>query len=145
MAEDNNINRENYKYFHTITTRWMDNDVYGHINNVNYYSFFDTAVNQHMINKAGFKIDDSPIIAYVVNSNCNYLASIAYPDIIEVGIRVNKLGNSSVTYGIAIFKKGEEKASAWGTFVHVFVKRAEKKSTPIPFHHTSSPFPLYPS
>lgn len=132
MAEEKPINRKDYKYFVPITTRWMDNDVYGHINNVTYYSYFDTAVNQHMIEEAGFKIEGAPIVGYVVHSNCNYVASISHPDEIEVGIRVTKMGNSSVTYGVSIFKKGKATACAFGDFVHVFVNRAENKSVPIP-------------
>ena len=127
MAEEKPINRKDYKYFVPITTRWMDNDVYGHINNVTYYSYFDTAVNQHMIEEAGFIINGAPIVGYVVHSNCNYLASIAHPDEIEVGIRVNKIGKSSVTYGVSIFKKGEDSVCAYGDFVHVFVNREENK------------------
>lgn len=132
MTENKPINRSDYKHFVPITTRWMDNDIFGHVNNVTYYSYFDTAVNQYMIENAGFKIHDAPIVGFVVHSNCNYLSSIAHPEKIEVGIRVNKLGNSSVTYGVSIFKKGENTASAYGDFVHVFVNRAENKPVPIP-------------
>jgi acyl-CoA thioester hydrolase len=132
MTDGKPINREDYKYFNSITTRWMDNDVYGHVNNVTYYSYFDTTANQYLIEQAGLDIHNAPIIGFVVHSNCNYLSSIAYPDKIEAGLYVKKLGNSSVTYGVGIFKKGENTACAFGEFVHVFVNRAEKKSVSIP-------------
>ncbi len=132
MSDGKPIKRSDYKQFYTITTRWMDNDVYGHVNNVTYYSYFDTAVNQYLIEHGKLDIKNAPIVGYVVNSNCNYLSGIAYPDELEAGIVVNKLGNSSVTYGVGIFKKGEDKACAYGDFVHVFVNRAENKSVPIP-------------
>jgi acyl-CoA thioester hydrolase len=126
------VNRSDYKYFTPITTRWMDNDIYGHVNNVTYYSYFDTAVNRYLINHAGLNIKEAPIVGYVVNSNCNYLSGISYPDEIEVGLLVNKIGNSSVTYCLGIFKKGENKVCAYGEFVHVFVLRSENKAVPIP-------------
>ena len=126
------INRSDYKHFYPITTRWMDNDIYGHVNNVNYYAYFDSAVNRYLIEEGGLDIHKAPIVGFVVNSNCSYLSPIAYPQDIEAGLRVNKLGNSSVTYGVAIFRKGEDKACAFGDFIHVFVNRAENKSVPIP-------------
>ena len=124
--------REDYAILHAITTRWMDNDVYGHINNVTYYSYFDTAVNHFLISQGGLDVQHSPVIAYVVDSRCSYRKSIAYPDEIEVGLRVNRLGNSSVEYGLAIFCKGGDQASAVGSFVHVFVSRHTEKSVAIP-------------
>ena len=124
--------RDNYFSFKPITTRWMDNDVYGHINNVTYYSFFDTAANSYLIEATGFDIQTSPVIGYVVNSGCNYRSSIKFPDKIETGIRIDKIGNSSVQYGIAIFKEGEHEAAAHGHFIHVFVDRETEQSVPIP-------------
>ena len=132
MTENKLVNRSDYKHFYPITTRWMDNDVYGHVNNVTYYSYFDTAVNRYLIEYAGLNILQAPVVGYVVSSSCNYLSGIAYPDEIEAGLCVKKLGNSSVTYGVGIFKKGGSKASAYGEFIHVFVNRAENKSVPIP-------------
>jgi len=132
MTDGKPMNREDYKYFNSITTRWMDNDVYGHVNNVTYYSYFDTTANQYLIEEAGLDIHNAPIVGFVVHSNCNYLSPIAYPDKIEAGLYVKKLGNSSVTYGVGIFKKGENTAAAFGEFVHVFVNRADKKSVSIP-------------
>jgi len=132
MIDERPINRKDYKFFYPITTRWRDNDVYGHVNNVTYYSYFDTAVNLYLIEEAGLSIRDAAIVGYVVHSNCTYLSSLSYPDKIDIGLRVNKLGNSSATYGVGIFKKGEDKVCAYGEFVHVFVNRSENKSVPIP-------------
>ncbi|MAM88726.1 acyl-CoA thioesterase [Allohahella sp. A8] len=124
--------RADYTCFHSITTRWMDNDVYGHVNNVTYYSYFDTAVNHYLIHSGGLDIKAGPVIAYVVDSKCSYRQSIAYPDEIEVGLRVARLGNSSVEYELAIFRKGEAAACACGSFVHVFVSRSDEKAVSIP-------------
>jgi acyl-CoA thioester hydrolase len=132
MTDGKPINREDYKYFNPITTRWMDNDVFGHLNNVTYYSYFVTTANQYLIEQADFDIHNAPIVGFVVHSNCNYLSPIAYPDKIEAGLYVKKIGNSAVTYGVGVFKKGENTASAFGEFVHVFVNRKGKKSVSIP-------------
>jgi len=132
MSTEKPTARSDYQRFYPIITRWMDNDIYGHVNNVTYYSYFDSAVNRYLIEEGGLDIHDAPIVGFVVNSHCNYLAPIAYPDAIEVGLRVNKLGNSSVTYGVAIFKEGEAQACAYGDFIHVFVERAANKAVAIP-------------
>jgi acyl-CoA thioester hydrolase len=124
--------RDDYKVFYPITTRWADNDIYGHVNNVTYYAYFDTAANRYLIEEGGLDISDGTIVGYVVNSGCQYHAPITYPETIEAGVRVDKLGNSSVQYGIAIFKAGEDVAVAHGHFVHVFVERAANRSVPIP-------------
>lgn len=124
--------RPDYKIFYPITTRWSDNDIYGHVNNVMYYSYFDTAANRYLIEEGGLDISDGSIVGFVVNSGCEYHAPITYPESIEAGVRVDKLGNSSVQYGIAIFKAGEQEAAAHGHFVHVFVERAQNRSVPIP-------------
>lgn len=110
----------------------MDNDVYGHVNNVTYYSYFDTVANNYLIEQGGLDIHKAAVVGFVVASNCEYLAPIAYPEQIEVAFRVNKLGNKSVEYGIAIFKAGEPSASAHGTFTHVFVDRQSGESASIP-------------
>lgn len=124
--------RDQYKSFKGITTRWSDNDRYGHVNNVTYYSYFDTAANCYLIEEGGFDIDNGPVIGYVVSSACEYKSAIAYPDRIEAGLRVDRLGNSSVQYGVAIFKEGENVAAAHGYFVHVFVDRLTQKPVVIP-------------
>ncbi len=124
--------RSDYRYFLPITTRWKDNDVYGHVNNVTYYAYFDTIANQYLIDEGGLNIHDAKVVGYVVNSGCSYYAPVAFPEPLEGGLRVNRLGNASVEYGIAIFRQGEEEAVADGHFVHVFVDRALDQSTAIP-------------
>jgi len=115
--------KENYRWFLPLTTRWMDNDIYGHINNVQYYAYFDTIANTYLIEHCGLDIRLGEIIGYIVHSECNYKRSAAFPDQLEGGLRINKLGNSSVQYGVAVFKKGETSALAFGHFTHVFVTR----------------------
>ena len=124
--------REDYHVFYPIGTRWEDNDIYGHVNNVVYYSYFDTAANRYLIEEGGLDIDNADTVGYVVNSGCQYHAPIAHPENIEAGLRVDRLGSSSVQYGIAIFRKGEDQAAAHGHFVHVFVDRANDRAVPIP-------------
>ena len=119
--------------FHTpLTTRWADNDIYGHINNVAYYSYFDSAANLYLIEVGGLDIHNSSVIGLVVESRCEFHAPLAYPTPLIAGIRVDRLGNRSVTYGIAIFAEGEELAAANGHFVHVFVDRHTRKPVQIP-------------
>jgi len=132
MTELESKSRQNYGYFVPISTRWMDNDVYGHINNVTYYSYFDTAANSYLIDTAGLDIHQGDVIGFVVASSCQYHSPIAFPDSIEAGVRVNKIGHSSVEYGIAIFKQDHEQASAAGKFTHVFVERATGQPVQIP-------------
>ena len=124
--------REDYHVFYPIGTRWEDNDIYGHVNNVVYYSYFDTAANRYLIEEGGLDIENADTVGYVVNSGCQYHAPIAHPENIEAGLRVDRLGNSSVQYGIAIFREGEDQAAAHGHFVHVFVDRANDRAVPIP-------------
>ena len=124
--------RADYRHFQPITTRWHDNDVYGHVNNVTYYGFFDTAVNTYLIERGALDIHEGEVVGFVVSSACDYFASVAFPECIEVGLRVGKLGNSSVQYELAVFKAGEEEACAAGRFVHVFVERASNRPVDIP-------------
>jgi acyl-CoA thioester hydrolase len=124
--------RADYRVFYPISTRWSDNDIYGHVNNVTYYSYFDTAANRYLIEEGGLDISDGTIVGYVVNSGCEYHAPLTYPESIEAGLRVDRLGSSSVQYGLAIFREGEDRAVANGHFVHVFVDRAANRSVPIP-------------
>ena len=124
--------RGDYRHFQPITTRWHDNDVYGHVNNVVYYSFFDSAVNTYLIECGGLDIHAGAVVGFVVSSSCDYFASITFPECIEIGLRVGKLGNSSVQYELAIFKHGEEQACAAGRFVHVFVDRDSNRPVSIP-------------
>ncbi|TFW08524.1 acyl-CoA thioesterase [Oxalobacteraceae bacterium OM1] len=124
--------RSEYKHFHPITTRWMDNDAYGHVNNVVYYSWFDTVVNAFLITNGALDIERSPVIGLVIETQCNYFASVAFPEPITAGLRVSKLGNSSVRYEVAIFREGEETAAAQGHFVHVYVDRESRRPSAIP-------------
>jgi acyl-CoA thioester hydrolase len=124
--------RDEYKHFLAIPTRWMDNDVYGHINNVNYYSFFDTAINQYLIKEGGLDIVRGAVIGLAAETHCQFLNSISFPEIVEVGLRVGKLGNSSVRYNLGIFRQGDEKAAAIGWFIHVFVDRETRRATAMP-------------
>lgn len=123
--------RSDYRHFQAITTRWHDNDIYGHVNNVTYYSYFDSAVNAYLIETGGLDIQGGEVVGFVVSSSCDYFASIAFPDQIELGLRVAKLGNSSVQYELAVFKQGEELACAAGRFVHVFVDRQTNRPVSI--------------
>lgn len=119
--------------FHTpMTTRWSDNDVYGHINNVTYYSYFDSAANLYLIELGGLDIVHGQVIGLVVESHCTFHAPLAYPTPLVAGLRVDKLGNRSVTYGIAIFAEGDDTAAAHGHFVHVFVDRQSRRPVAIP-------------
>ena len=124
--------RRDYPHFEPISTRWHDNDIYGHVNNVTYYSYFDSAVNSYLIEVGGLDIHNGEVVGFVVSSSCDYFASIAFPERIEIGLRVAKLGNSSVQYELAVFKQGEDEACAAGRFVHVFVDRASNRPLPIP-------------
>ncbi|MEM8560611.1 MAG: thioesterase family protein [Pseudomonadota bacterium] len=124
--------RADYRVFYPKSTRWSDNDIYGHINNVTYYSYFDTTANRFLIEEGGLDISEGRVVGYVVKSGCEYHAPISYPEPIEVGLRVDHLGNSSVQYGLAIFRHDEDAAVAHGFFVHVFVDRQANKSVPIP-------------
>jgi len=132
MASIQIPDRGSYRFFYSLTTRWADNDVYGHVNNVIYYYYFDSVANRYLIEEGGLNIGTGEVVGYVVSSGCEYHSPITYPEEIEAGLRVDKLGNSSVKYGIAIFRKGESSAVAHGYFVHVFVNRDEQKSAPIP-------------
>lgn len=126
------IRRDDYGSFLPITTRWMDNDVYGHVNNVTYYAYFDTAANTWLIREGGLDIHAGKSIALVVSSGCEYRAPIAFPDEIEAGLAVEHLGRSSVRYRIGIFRRGEAEACAWGHFTHVFVDRASRQAVAMP-------------
>ncbi|HTU13681.1 MAG TPA: thioesterase family protein [Solirubrobacterales bacterium] len=123
--------REQFLHFRKISTRWKDNDIYGHVNNVEYYSFFDTVINAWLIEQGGLDIHNGQTIGVCAESRCRFLASIAFPDEIEAGLRVGRLGNSSVRYEIGLFNP-EGEALAEGYFVHVFVDRATRSPRPMP-------------
>ncbi len=123
--------RHDYSHFLTIPTRWNDNDSYGHVNNAVYYYFIDTVVNGYLINNGLLDLKSSLTIGLAVETGCKYFGSIEYPDIVHAGLRVTKLGNSSVTYDIGIFKNAETTASAQGHFVHVYVDEKTRRPVPI--------------
>ena len=124
--------RSTYPVFRPITTRWMDNDVYGHVNNVVYYSWFDTAVNAHLIERGALDIHGGETIGLVVETQCNYFAPLAFPQQVEAGMRVARLGGSSVRYEVGLFAAGEPLTAARGHFVHVYVDRASRRPVPLP-------------
>lgn len=124
--------RAAYPHFLTVPTRWMDNDVYGHVNNVVYYSWFDTVVNRFLIDRGVLDIQASPVIGLVVNTQCNYFASVAFPQAVEGGLRVARLGKSSVHYQIGLFVAGLETPAAVGDFTHVYVDRVSGRPVPLP-------------
>ncbi len=124
--------RTQFKFFFSIQTRWADNDIYGHVNNVTYYSYFDTAANSLLIQKTGFDIHHSKMIGLVVDSACSFLQELSFPEIVEVGVAIGKIGNSSLRYELAIFKQNQQLAAAQGHFVHVFVDRESRQTVTIP-------------
>ena len=124
--------RSAYRLFRPIATRWSDNDAYGHVNNVVYYQWFDTAVNAYLIEQGALDVETSPVIGLVVETHCNYFASLAFPQAVELGLRVARVGESSVRYEIGVFAAGTERAAAQGHFIHVYVDRATRRPAPLP-------------
>ena len=124
--------RSTYRVFRDIPTRWADNDVYGHVNNVVYYSWFDTAVNSYLIEQGALDIYHGETIGLVIETQCNYFAPLAYPQVVQAGIRVAKLGQSSVRYEIGLFAQGEPLCAAAGHFVHVYVDKSTRRPRTLP-------------
>ena len=124
--------RDHYRAWRDIGTRWADNDVYGHVNNVVYYSWFDTAVNAHLIEAGALDIHAGPVIGLVIETQCNYFASLAFPQTVQAGLRVAHLGRSSVRYEVGLFAAGEPLSAAAGHFVHVYVDRHTRRPVPLP-------------
>ena len=124
--------RSAYKAFRTIGTRWMDNDAYGHVNNVVYYSWFDTVVNAHLIEHGVLDIHHGQAIGLVVETQCNYFAPLAFPQTVEAGLRVARLGSSSVRYEVALFAQDQDLCAARGHFVHVYVDRVSRRPVSLP-------------
>ncbi|MGE4370035.1 MAG: acyl-CoA thioesterase [Burkholderiaceae bacterium] len=124
--------RTDFPHFQTITTRWMDNDVYGHVNNVTYYSYFDTAVNRYLIEAGALDIHAGEVIGLVVNTGCHYFAPIAFPQQLDAGVAVAHIGSSSVRYEVGVFVQGESTTAAHGHFVHVYVDKATRRPVPLP-------------
>ena len=123
---------DDYGHVLDIPTRWKDNDVYGHVNNVEYYSYFDTVINRWLMTEGGLDIHAGPVIGLCVESHCAFRAPVTFPDVVRAGLRVAHLGRSSVRYELALFKPGAEEPAAEGWFVHVFVDRASRRPVEIP-------------
>lgn len=132
MADKSLEPRSAYAHFLAITTRWMDNDAYRHVNNVIYYSFFDTVVNRYLIEAGVLDIETSPVIGLVVETHCRYFAPVAFPDTVHAGMRVAHLGNSSVRYEIGLFRNDDTHTAARGDFVHVYVDRHSQRPVALP-------------
>jgi len=132
MAEHTAARRGDYPHFLTIPTRWMDNDIYGHVNNVVYYSYFDTVINDYLIHQGGLDIHAGPVIGVCAESSCRYRAAFCFPESVDAGLRVAELRNRAVRYDIGLFKQGAGDAAAEGSFVHVFVDRASMRPVEIP-------------
>jgi acyl-CoA thioester hydrolase len=129
------LSRKDFPHRLPITTRWSDNDAYGHLNNVVYYSYFDTVVNQYLISRGVLDIERGDVIGVVAETGCRYFASAAFPEPLEAGLRVARLGNTSVRYEIGLFRAGVDdldRAVAQGHFVHVYVDRETRRPVPLP-------------
>jgi acyl-CoA thioester hydrolase len=124
--------RAAYRHFRAIPTRWLDNDVYGHVNNVQYYSFFDTAVNRYLIEAGGLDIHGGAVIGLVVQTHCDYFAPLAFPVDVDAGLRVRRIGGSSVRYELGLFAAQAPLSAAAGHFIHVYVDRETRKPAPLP-------------
>jgi acyl-CoA thioester hydrolase len=124
--------RDAFKNWRTVTTRWADNDAYGHVNNTVYYEWFDSAVNAWMVEQDMLDIAAGDPIALVAETSCSYFSSLAFPDSVDIGLAVSQLGTSSIRYSIAIFGQGADSAAAAGEFVHVVVDRSSRRPAPIP-------------
>ena len=126
------LGRDAFRLFRSIPTRWLDNDAYGHVNNVVYYAYFDTAVNGHLIEAGLLDVAAGPVVGLVVETSCTYFEPVSFPDVLEAGLAVEALGRSSVTYRIGIFQAGRDRAAAQGRFTHVYVLRETGRPTEIP-------------
>ncbi len=124
--------RTAYPHFAVIPTRWLDNDVYGHVNNVHFYSYFDTVVNQYLIEVGVLDPATSAVIGLVVETKCNYFVSVSFPERLDAGLRVARIGGSSVRYEIGLFRVGSQTAAAQGHFIHVYVDRESRRPAPLP-------------
>ena len=136
------MTRADFPHFLALPTRWMDNDIYGHVNNVVYYSYFDTVVNEHLVRAGGLDIREGPTIGLVVETCCRFHRSLSFPGVVDAGLRVVKLGNSSVKYEIGLFAADESEPAATGHFVHVWVDRVTNRPTTVPERIRSALIPL---
>ena len=124
--------RAGFPHFFALATRWADNDVYGHVNNATYYAYFDTAVNRYLLDRGVLDLEKSAAIGVIVETGCRFARSVGFPDLLEIGVRVAKLGSSSVRYELGVFRRGDDEAAAVGHFVHGYVDRQSRKPVPIP-------------
>jgi acyl-CoA thioester hydrolase len=124
--------RAAYRHFIAIPTRWMDNDAYGHVNNVTYYSYFDTAVNEHLIRVGGLDIQSATAIGVVVETSCRFSKPLSFPEVVDAGLSVTRIGTSSVVYAIGLFRAGDDEPAASGRFVHVWIDRTTQRPIPVP-------------
>jgi acyl-CoA thioester hydrolase len=134
--------RAAYKHFRVVPTRWMDNDVYGHVNNVVFYSYFDTVVNGYLVDQGALDIAVGAVIGLVVETKCNYFAPVSFPETLDAGLRVARIGGSSVRYEVGLFRTGDETAAAQGHFIHVYVARETRRPAPLPDALKSALAPL---
>jgi acyl-CoA thioester hydrolase len=135
--------RAHYRHFQSITTRWMDNDAYGHVNNVVYYSYFDTAVNRYLIEAGALDIQRSPVIGLVIETRCHYFAPLEFPQTVDAGLCVAHIGRTSVRYEVGLFAAGEPMSAAAGHFVHVYVDRATRRPAELPASLRAALKPLH--
>ena len=131
-ADERGSPRDAFALFETVPTRWADNDVYGHVNNVAYYGFFDTVVNRVLLGRCGLDIHEGGVVGLVAETGCRYFAPLRYPEPVEVGLRVERLGTTAVTYGLGVFAPGAPRPAAEGRFVHVYVVRGTRRPVPLP-------------
>jgi acyl-CoA thioester hydrolase len=136
------LRRGDYPAFLAIATRWMDNDTYGHVNNVTYYAYFDTVVNEHLVRAGGLEIRTGPAIGIVVETACRFHRPLSFPDIVDAGMRVAAIGRSSVRYEIALFRRGDDDPAATGRFVHVWVDRVHRRPVAMPVRIRAALEPL---
>ena len=132
MTKKNVPRRGDYRVLKQVTTRWIDNDIYGHVNNTHYFSYFDSVINEYLIKEGGLDIRGGTVVGFMVSSQCEYFGPLSYPQVVEIGLRTEHLGNSSVKYGVAAFGEGEDDARASGSMIHVFVDRTTSKPVSIP-------------
>ena len=142
LNDERRHRRADYRYLLAIPTRWMDNDTYGHVNNVTYYSYFDTVVNEHLVRVGGLDIHQASAIGLVVETSCRFHRPLSFPDTIDAALRVASIGNSSVQYEIALFRREEDFPAATGRFVHVWVERSAQRPIPVPEHIRAALEPL---
>ena len=126
------LGRDAFRRFSRIDTRWADNDAYGHVNNVVYYAYFDSVVNRTLIEAGALDVEKSAVIGLVVETHCNYFSPLSFPQAVDAGLRVARIGGSSVRYQIGLFAAGEALTAAHGHFIHVYVDRSSRRPTPLP-------------